>query len=77
MQKISCFELAMALKDRPKGFQFITLVLLSFSLTIILLSSVAHLSGNEKAKEAFRQHNENNYAGMLPNPATQLLHLKK
>lgn len=77
MQKIFFFELAMALKDRPKSFQFITLLLLSFSLTVILFSTLSHVSGNEKEKQAFRKTSDYNYAGVLANPAAPLLHAKK
>lgn len=77
MQKILYFELETAMKDRPKIFRLITLGLLSFSIAIILLVSFTHLSGNERAKQALRLHNDNSYSGVLPTPANQLLHLKK
>ena len=43
MQKIFTFEIDMAIKDRPKFFRFITLMLFAFSITIILISSLNSL----------------------------------
>jgi hypothetical protein len=44
MQRILHFEIATAIKDRPKVFQAITLVLFAFSLTIIVVGSIVRLS---------------------------------
>jgi hypothetical protein len=77
MRKILFFELSMALKDRPKSFQFITLLLLSFSLAVVLFNSLAQVAGDDKAREASRQKSEQNYTGMLPTRNAPLLHLKK
>lgn len=40
MRKIFPFEISVATKDRSKTFQFITLVLFSFSVTVIVTGAV-------------------------------------
>ena len=77
MQKFLVFEIAMAIKDRPKVFQLVTLSLLSFSLTVILISYVARLSQTEPEKQVLRPGKVVGEAGFAATPAKHLVDLKK
>ncbi|MDQ3277360.1 MAG: hypothetical protein M3Q06_03480 [Bacteroidota bacterium] len=48
MRRILPFEISMATKDRPKTFQVITLLLFSFSIAVIVVSSLQHLTTGEE-----------------------------
>lgn len=77
MQKILHFEITMAVKDRPKAFQVITLLLLAFSLTVILVNSVSRLSSPAAGKQTLGQTPVTPYAGFISTPARHLVSLKK
>jgi hypothetical protein len=77
MQKILHFEITMAIKDRPRIFQLIILALFSFSITVILISSISRLSPVVHEKQALRQNKVPGYAGFVATPARQLINFKK
>lgn len=77
MQKFLRFEITMAMKDRPKIFQLITLVLFSFSITIVLVSSLSRLSLLTEEKTVMQQNKATNYAGYVAAPTTHLVRFKK
>ncbi|WP_121353685.1 hypothetical protein [Flavisolibacter nicotianae] len=78
MQKFLHFEITMAVKDRPKTFQVITLMLLAFSITVILVNSVSRLSSLDVAgKQTLGQAPVTPYAGFVTSPAHHLVTLKK
>lgn len=77
MQRFLQFELTVALKDRSKTFQLFTLALLSFAVTIIVISTFAHLSGTEQPTRSSRSGEATNYASFVSAPGGQMLHLKK
>jgi hypothetical protein len=62
MQKIFHFELGMAIKDRPKIFQVITLVLFAFSLTVILLGAAARLTTTNDDPSVLQNSQVDRYA---------------
>jgi hypothetical protein len=63
MQKIFFFELTTAIKDRPRAFQVITLVLFAFSLTMILIGTVVRLVETDNSRQVFQKDQVNHYAG--------------
>lgn len=77
MQKILRYEMAVALKDRPKFFRCITAVLFSFSVTIIVVNTVIRLSGAGQPKQAYKPAKNPAYAGIVAAPAGRVLHFKK
>ncbi|HEU4904180.1 MAG TPA: hypothetical protein VFT06_15345 [Flavisolibacter sp.] len=77
MQKFLHFEITMAIKDRPRIFQLIILALFSFSITVILVSSLSRLSPVVHEKQALRQGKVPGYAGFVATPAGQLINFKK
>jgi hypothetical protein len=77
MQKIFGYEMAVAMKDRPKIFQIITLVLFSFSVTVIVVSSLAPLAAPGHEKQTYKPVKVAGYAGFVAAPAGHILHLKK
>lgn len=71
MQKILHFELGMAVKDRPKFFQVLTLVLFAFSLTIVLLSALSRLTHMGNSRTSLPRNAVNSYAEVTSSmPAT-------
>lgn len=77
MQKFLSFEIAMAIKDRPKIFQLITLSLFSFSITVILVSSVTRFSVAEQEKQVVRHNRAAGFAGFAATSAKHLVDLKR
>ena len=67
----------MAIKDRPRIFQLITLSLFSFSITVILVSSVTRCSRAEQEKQVVRHSRDAGYAGFAATPAKHLIDLKR
>lgn len=76
MQKLFSFELTMAIKDRSKVFQFITLALFSFSLTVILIGFVTRFSGAEN-NVAVKKVHHNTYSSIITVPFTNQLVVQK
>jgi hypothetical protein len=77
MQQFLSFEIATAIKDRPKIFQLITLALFSFSVTVIFVSYIIRFSQAEHGKQALRQNKAGSYAGFVATPAKHLIGLEK
>ena len=78
MQKILQYEMTVAMKDRPKIFQVITLVLLSFAVSVIVISFLIHFSApGHGEKQAYKQEKPSGYVGFVAAPAGHLLHVKK
>lgn len=77
MRKILSFELAVALKGRSKFFQALTLALLSFAVTVIVINTLIRLGAVEQEKQAYKQKQGATFAGLLAAPAGSLLHGKK
>lgn len=63
MQKLFSFELATAIKDRSKPFQVVTLAVLSFCLTVIVISFVTHFTAPAQSLSA-KQQKKSDYAGL-------------
>jgi len=77
MQKILRFEIAVAMKDRPKAFRFITCLLFSFCVTIIVISSLSHLLPTNSNARAQEGNQKSHYASFVAAPVRHLLDLKK
>lgn len=77
MQKFLHFEITTAIKDRPRIFQLIILSLFSFSITVILVSSISRLSPVVHEKQALRQDKTPGFTGFAATPARQLINFKK
>lgn len=79
MQKILQYEMTVAMKDRPKIFQVITLGLLSFSLIVILISFLTHFSPlGHNEKQAYKEEKPSSgYVSLAAAPAGHMLHVKK
>lgn len=76
MQKFLHFEITMAIKDRPRSFQLIILALFSFSITVILVSSISRLSPVVHEKQALQQEKVPGFTGFAATPA-KLINFKK
>jgi hypothetical protein len=77
MQKFLRYEMTVAMKDRPKIFQVITLVLFSFSVTVIVISSLVHFTSDAQPAQAYKPLKGTGYTGYVGAPAGHLLHIKK
>jgi hypothetical protein len=77
MQKVLYFEISTALKDRPKIFQAITLMLFAFSLTVIFMGSLTRLTGNDTVHRTSQQNQKNHFTRLLQTPSPSVVNLKK
>ena len=79
MRKIFFFELATAFKDRPRLFQVITLVLFAFSLTMVLIGTIARLTGtnNNNKQQVFQQEQGNHYINVASSTTVPVTPLQK
>lgn len=78
MRKFLRYEITTAIKDRPRIFQFITLSLFSFSLTIILVMLCARIYTVEIKQNAYRQAKAPEYSDFVIVPAKhQFANFKK
>ena len=59
----------MAMKDRPKAFQFAILILFSLAVTIIVISALEHVMAANNSASAFKKESEANYAKFVSAPA--------
>ena len=67
----------MAIKDRPKFFQLITLALFSFSLTIILIGAFSRLSGADKERQVYKKAANTNDVHFASSTSYRGLHTQK
>jgi hypothetical protein len=70
MQKILYFEITTAIKDRPKIFQIVTLVLFAFSLTVIFIGSLNRLSSNNASYQVSKQSGKRSFCKAAANTLT-------
>jgi hypothetical protein len=77
MQKILYFEITTAIKDRPKIFQIVTLMLFAFSLTVIFIGSLTRLSSNNADYQTSKQAGRNHFVRLLQTPSQPVVNLQK
>jgi hypothetical protein len=77
MQKILYFEITTAIKDRPKIFQIVTLMLFAFSLTVIFIGSLTRLSSNNADYQVSKQPGRNHFVRLLQTPSQPVVNLQK
>jgi hypothetical protein len=70
MRKILPFEISVAIKDRPKTFQFITLALFSFCITVILIASFQRMVSEEQ-QPVVKGSSSVPYTGMVSSASLQ------
>lgn len=76
MQRIFHFELGMAIKDRPKSFQVITLFLFTFSLAMLLFCTLARLTATDNNHQVLQNKEANRYTNITTSLHTTT-HMKK
>ena len=77
MRRILPFEIAVALKDRPKSFQLITLTLFSFSVTVILMGSLMRIAFPAQEDHVLKKAASSNYAGVIAPTAGPLTSVQR
>ena len=64
MRKLLPFEISVAIKDRPKSFQFITLAMFSFCITVILIGTILRLVSPVDQRKVVNKQPSASYAGL-------------
>jgi hypothetical protein len=63
MQKFLYFEIATAIKDRPRIFQFVTLTMFALTLTMVFIGTIVRLSAIAPGRPVVKTAPANSYTG--------------